>query len=477
MKRFFRNISLVVLLNLLVKPGWVVLENIVQDRLGHAEFGLFTALSALTLVLATVSDLGLTHYSVKRVAADPAFLTEYFPTILPLRGWLNVAALGAMLGVGWVIGYRGYPLLLLGAIGSSLLLAQYGQFLRGTLQAHQHFNTDAVLSVFEKFLLLGLVLVLLPLGLTLERYVGVRVLAAVFTTVLLYGLMTRLFGRVRYRWQWGQARMVLRETVPFAVITLLYGVNERVDMVMLERLASPTEAGYYAGAYRWVDAVMMYIWTILPLFFAKFASAVNSRDEQRNLLWFGQRVVTLPMLLVCAFVLFRGEVLFWQFKHSTSAEVARMTWCLKILFVNVLVHSFFALYASLLNSTRFVNLVSWLVAASVALNIGLNLVFLPQYGAIAAAWNTLFCAIFVSGSYVWLVHRRAGVAVPWKMLGQLGAIFGLLCAAWYAMQTYLQLPWLLEAFVAGALFVGLIWGLRIVRPAELKQLRQRKTEA
>ncbi|QJX48072.1 oligosaccharide flippase family protein [Hymenobacter taeanensis] len=476
-KRFFGNISLVVLLNLLIKPGWVVLENIVQDRLGHAAFGLFTALSALTLVLATVSDLGLTHYSVKRVAADPAFLTEYFPTILPLRGWLNVAALFAMLGVGWVIGYRSYPLVLLGAIGVSLLLAQYGQFLRGTLQAHQHFNTDAVLSVFEKFLLLGLVLVLLPLGLTLERYVGVRVVAAVFTTVLLYGLMTRLFGRVRYRWQWGQARTVLRETVPFAVITLLYGVNERIDMVMLERLASPTEAGYYAGAYRWVDAVMMYIWTILPLFFAKFAGAVNSRQEQRDLLWFGQRVVTLPMLLLCAFVLFRGEVLFWQFKHSSPAEVARMAWCLKILFVNVLVHSFFALYASLLNSTRFVSTVSRLVAVSVALNIGLNWVFLPQFGAIAAAWNTLLCAVFVSGCYVWLVQRHAEIAVPWKILAKLAGIFGLLCAAWYAMQTYLQLSWLVEAIVAGALFMVLVLALRIVRPAELKQLRQRKTEA
>ncbi|UYZ64665.1 oligosaccharide flippase family protein [Hymenobacter weizhouensis] len=460
-----------VLLNLLIKPGWVILENVVQDRLGHAAFGLFTALSALTLVLATVSDLGLTHYSVKRVAAEPGFLAEYFPTILPLRGALNGVALGAMVGLGWMLGYRGATLGLLAAVGASLLLTQYGQFLRGTLQAQQRFNTDAVLSVFEKFLLLGLVAALLPLGLTLERYVGVRVAAAGFTVALLYGLMTRLFGRIRYRWQWKQAGGVLRETVPFAVMNLLYGLNERVDMVMLERLASADEAGYYAGAYRWVDAVMMYLWTVLPLFFARFSGATHRPAEQRELLWFGQRIVTIPMLFVCVFVLFRGEVLFWQFKHSSAAEVARMAWCLKVLFVNVLVHAFFALYATLLNSTHYVRTVNRLVALSALLNIGLNLLFLPRFGAIAAAWNTLVCAALVSVGYVWLVQRHAGVPVPWSTLARLLSLLAGLGAGWYALQHVAHLHWMVETALAGLLFVVLVLAVRVVRPAELRQLQ------
>lgn len=463
-----------VLLNLLVKPGWVILENIVQDRLGHAAFGLFTALSALAVVVATISDLGLTHYSIKRLAGESTFLQTHFPAILSLRSLLTALALGLLLVGGWVIGYRGAELGLLAAVGGGLLLTQYGQFLRGTLQAHQHFNTDAVLSVFEKFLLVGLVLGLLPLGLSLERYVGVRLLATVFAVVLSYGLMRRFFGAVRLQWQGSSAWQMLRAAAPFAVITLLYGVNERVDMIMLERLASPTEAGYYAGAYRWVDAVMMYIWTVLPLFFARFSAAIDQPQEQQKLLWFGQRIVTVPMLFIGAFVLFRGEVLFWQFHHSSSHEIARMTWCLKILFINVLVHSFFALYATLLNTTAVVSTVSRLVACSVALNIGLNVVLLPRFGAVAASWNTLICAAVVSVCYVGLVQRR--LQVPWATLGRLVALLGVLCTAWYAMQSYLQLPWLLETTAAGVLFVGLVLGLGVVRPAELKQLRKRPTE-
>ncbi|WP_460620208.1 oligosaccharide flippase family protein [Hymenobacter ruber] len=470
MKRFFGNISFVVLLNLLVKPGWVVVENLVQDRLGHATFGLVTALSALTMVVAAISDLGLTPYAVQRVAAEPSFMAETFPTLLPLRGALNFVALAAMLVVGWVLGYRGPELALLAAVGAALLLAQYGQFLRGTLQAHQKFNTDAVLSVVEKFLLLGAVLALLPVGLTLPRYVGARLGAAAFTTVILYGLMTRFFGRVKYRWKGPVARTALRASLPFALMTLLYGVNERIDMVMLERLASPTEAGYYAGAYRWVDAVMMYAWTVLPLFFAKFASVPKDAGAQRELLRFGQRIVTLPLLFVVAFILFRGEVVFWQFKHSSPAEVARMTLCLKILFINVLVHGFFAIYSTLLTSTTHERAVSWLVALSIVLNIGLNLVFLPKFGAVAASVDTLVCAAAVSVGYLVLVTRRTSVGVPGRLLARLLLCFGLLCGAWAGLQYGIYLKWWLEAGIMAVVFGLLVLGTGLVRRSEINQL-------
>lgn len=456
------------LLNLLVKPGWVVAENLVQDRIGHEAFGTFAALLNFTLVLASVSDLGITQHTTKRVAAEPGFLPEYFPTVLPLRGALAALFLLVMVAGGWLMGYRGHTLYLLALIGGGLLLTQYAQFLRGAVQAHQHFNTDAWLSVLEKALMLGLVLALLPIGVSLDRYVGVRTAAAAFTFVLLYVLVTRLFGRVPWRPRRTQASELLRGSLPFALITLLYGMNERIDMLMIERLSSPREAGYYAGAYRWVDAVMMYLWTVLPLFFAKFAHSLRSREEQRDLLWFGQRVATVPLLFICAFVLFRGELLFFQFQHSTPAELARMTLCAQLLFLNVLVHAFFAIYSTLLTSTSHERPVSWLVALSIALNIGLNVLLLPRYGAVAGALNTLICAVLVSGGYVGLVQWRAGVAVPWALLGRLGLAFGGLCAGWYGLRTYAGLHWMAESLLMGLLFVGLLFVTGVVRVGELR---------
>jgi O-antigen/teichoic acid export membrane protein len=175
-----------------------------------------------------------------------------------------------------------------------------------------------------------------------------------------------------------------------------------------------------------------------------------------------------------AFVLFRGEVVFWQFKHSSPAELARMTLCLKILFVNVLVHAFFAIYSTLLTSTTHERAVSWLVALSIFLNIGLNLIFLPKFGAVAASVDTLVCAAAVSVGYLVLVARRTGVGVPGRLLAQLLLAFGLLCGAWWGLQAGLHLSWWLEGGLMAVVFGLIVLGTGLVRAAEIAQLRPGK---
>jgi len=117
--------------------------------------------------------------------------------------------------------------------------------------------------------------------------------------------------------------------------------------------------------------------------------------------------------------------------------------------------------------------VSWLIGFSIALNLGLNLVLLPRYGAVAAAANTLISAVFVSVSYVWLVARRTPVAVPWRVLAQLALAFGLLCGAWYALRRGLALAWWLEAGLMALAFVPILFGTRLVRWRELRRLLPR----
>jgi len=266
---------------------------------------------------------------------------------------------------------------------------------------------------------------------------------------------------------------LLKESLPFALITLVYGINERVDIIMLERLSSATEAGLYAGPYRWVDAVMMYMWTVLPIFFAKFALTIQSKPEQEKLLHFGQVVVSVPVIFVCIFSLFYGELFFFQFKNSSPEEIGLMVRNLQILFLNVLVHGFFAIYSTLLTSSNYEKAVSKLVFVSIALNLTLNLFFIPEYGSLAAALNTLLCAVFVSVGYFILVRNKVKVRLPYLLLGKLVLLTGLLYGIFYGLK-FVSGMWLVNTVLAGIAFLGLVFLLQIVSLADIRQLRSKK---
>ncbi|MBK0402590.1 oligosaccharide flippase family protein [Adhaeribacter sp. BT258] len=461
------------LLNLLVKPIGIVVENLVQNRIGHEAFGLFSALFSLATIGAVLSDLGISQLATKKIAADKSYFEAYFPTVFPVKILLALLFPILMTGLGFVLGYDAHALYLLFFIAFTFGLSQFILFFRATLQGNQNFNVDAVGSVADKFLLVFFVLALLPIGLSLENFVYARTLATGLAFIALYYLITKLYGRLRIKLNRAHLKELLRDSLPFALITLVYGINERVDIVMLERLSSAKEAGLYAGPYRWVDAVMMYLWTILPIFFAKFALTVQDKNEQEKLLHFGQVVVSLPIIFICVFSFFYGELFFFQFSNSTAAEIAAMVQNLQILFLNVLVHGFFAIYSTLLTSSNFEKPVSKLVAASIILNLTLNFIFIPEFGSLAAAWNTLFCAVFVSVGYFMMVGRMVKIKLPYALLLKLVLLAVLLGWLFFGLDLLSGLWWL-NTIMAGAAFLVLVFILQIISLAQIRQLKNRR---
>ncbi len=474
-KKLLGNISFILLLNLLVKPIGIIVENLVQNQIGHNAFGLFSAFFSLATIGAVIADLGVSQLATKKIASDAGYFDAYFPTVFPVKIFLALIFPVIMVGIGAILGYDLHSLYLLAFIAFTFGLSQFILFFRATLQGNQNFNVDAVGSVADKFLLVFFVLALLPVGLTLENFVYARLVATGAAFAVLYLLITRMYGKLRIQFKKEQLKELLKESLPFALITLVYGVNERVDIIMLERLSSATEAGLYAGPYRWVDAIMMYLWTILPIFFAKFALSIQSKKEQEKLLHFGQVVVSLPIIFVCIFSFFYGELFFFQFINSSAAEIALMVRNLQILFLNVLVHGFFAIYSTLLTSSNYEKAVSKLVIVSIAINLVLNFLFIPQYGSLAAAVNTLICAIFVSIGYFILVKNKVKLRLPYLLLGKLVVLAVLLYGVFYALH-FFGAMWLVSTILAGLAFLGLVFLFQIVSLADIRQLRGPKAK-
>jgi O-antigen/teichoic acid export membrane protein len=373
-----------------------------------------------------------------------------------------------MVGVGAMLGYSSADLFYLLIICYSHSIAQLIAFFRAGFQSFQQFRIDAFASILDRLILIGIVAVLLSRNISLDSFVFAAFISLAISMVVLYVvLVKKVFPLVPGKADGSWAAM-LKLSLPFAVLTILYSVNDKIDQVMLERIYSRHEAGLYGAAYRWIDTIMMYLWTVLPIFFARFAFFIHSKKEQEKLLRFGQGIAAIPMIFCGIFALMYGEKLLWQFKASTPAEIETMAYCLRILFIAVMVNGVFAIYSTLLTSTGHERFVGWAIFGSISLNITLNAILIPQFGARACAWDTVISFSSLSIAYIVYIFKNGEISIPWDKLLKI-ALAGLACAGIFFGLDRAGMEWYWVSCISGAALLGLSWVLKIIEAGKVNE--------
>ena len=68
-KKLFSSILLFLLLNILIKPFWILGIDVgVQNAVGAEEFGLYFAIFNFTYIFNILLDLGITNFNNKNIA-------------------------------------------------------------------------------------------------------------------------------------------------------------------------------------------------------------------------------------------------------------------------------------------------------------------------------------------------------------------------------------------------------------------------
>lgn len=455
-------------LNLLIKPIWILTENVVQDELGHETFGLFSALLSLVIVLSVFSDLGINHYVTNTVAKDKSKYQETLSTFFSARLIILLLFPLLCIGVGILVGYEGEHLMYLFTIAVTQALFQFVMLFRAKFQAFQDFITDSIASVLDRIIILFLVAMLFVWQLfTLENFVYARFIAIAITALLTFAILIYKYGKFKFSFSFSKIKEVIVKTLPFTMMTFLYAINERIDMFMVERLHSSTEAGLYAGAYRWYDAFMMFIWLIMPMFFAKFSSNEN---EHKSLLKSGKILVAVPIIFLGIVLLARNEFMFFLFQNSTVHQISQMSAILSVLMISYVINGVFVLYGTYLNAAGFVSKVNWLVAISVAINIALNWYFIPAYGAIASAYTTAFSTLILSVGYFVMIRKK--IQTDSTLLMRLIVLCVVFLLVVFVLHSTFDFTWSVYITFSLLAFLILLFLLKLHRPF-LEALKQR----
>ncbi len=419
MNPFFFTLFISIIANLIIKPAWVFTENKIQDELGHEMLGLYAALFSFSSIFLVLSDLGISQWNVKEFSGKKNILNQQIGKIWGSKIFLSFLFFVVSLLTAIVLGYSWYHIQWLFWIIVYQLFISGIQLQRGHLQALQLFRLDTLLGNLDKtFLLIFSLYLIYTHQLRFESFIDVLLLSAFLPFLFGWFILKNHLEIPKIEWDFIFLKQISKAFLPFAFMTILFSTNERINQVLIEKIAGEKESGLFAGAYRWNNAIAMYLWTILPIFFAKFANHQKEPKLLQKFFQLGWVIVAIPILFGAFWVLLHGEILFIQFSKSQPQDVQKMYFLLKILIWTVALNACFNIFSTWLTASGYVHETNKVLVYAVITNLILSMIFIPNYGSTGGAIALLIAFIIQSLGFLYFFLKYKNFYLDFSILGK-----------------------------------------------------------
>jgi O-antigen/teichoic acid export membrane protein len=468
-RTFLVNLALVLVLNLVVKPFYILgIDAGVQDAVGPATYGTYAALLSLGFLLNILLDLGITNYNTRHIARHTEQMGEHVGGMTGMRIALALLYGACIMGTGVLLGYRGEQLTILAWLALNQALVATILYLRSNIAGAHYFRTDSLLSVLDRVLLIGMVGWLLwgrgtGVPFRIEWFVWAQTLAYGTTALVALAVVLRISGGVRPGWSLAFARKVLRESFPYALLVLLMTFYYRIDTLMIERLLDdgPYHAGIYYQGFRVFEAFNMlgYLMAalLLPMFSRLLVGGGEGHDELQRLASLAFRLVLAGALAVAVFGSMRAQEVMDLLYASDTGRAAPVFTLLIWSFVAVCTTYVFGTLLTAGGELRTLNV---LAGSGALFNIALNLVLVPRFQAEGAAWASLFTQLLTALAQLVLAVRVFDLRPPWVLLARAtGYALCLYALAWGLAWVPCGLFTAAVIFGAGAIALAIVLGL------------------
>jgi len=275
-----------------------------------------------------------------------------------------------------------------------------------------------------------------------------------------------LYRHTRLSFSPATAKTMLRFGLPLVPAALALWILEGSDRVVIERYWGPAEVGIYSLAYKYGIILQM----ALVAFQTAWAPQLFSLSKQEGASQLISRILTYfltgMMLLATLLYVVRKPVL----SLAASADFAGAESVVGPILLGFVFYGFYfvAISGSYIHGKTMS--VALVVGLAAGLNILLNLLLIPTFGGLGAAWATAFSYLVLGGVMYWLSQQYFPMSLEWKPLG--GA--SLCCLSVALVTNYLPTAswetWLVSLALV-ALIPVILWHGGFLTVAEREHLR------
>ena len=437
-KTFLSNLILIVLLNLLVKPFYILgIDAEVQNRVGAEIYGNYFALLNFSFLLNILLDFGITNFNNRNIAQNPQLIQKHFGKLLGIRISLFLIYVIATLGFGFFVGYTTDQIYLLSVLVFNQFLVATIQYARSNFAGLHLFKIDAFISVLDRILLIIICSILLWSPFTsqpfkIEWFIYAQTITYLLSAFISIIILKFKINHIKIQFNKTFSFAIIKQSFPYALLILLMMFYNRIDSVMLERLLpdGSTQAGIYAQGFRFLDAVNMFALLFAGLLLPIFARLIKQKESIVPLLELGINTL-IPISLVIGITSFFYKDFIIDLRYNEHLTEASQSFGFLILsFIPV---SVTYIFGTLLTANGSLKQLNFMAVGGLILNIVLNLILIPKFKAEGAAIATLVTQLITAKIQVILVLKIFKLKINWLLYSKILILTILIIGVNYGM--------------------------------------------
>lgn len=402
--------------------------------LGTVGFGKFTFALSFTTFFLVFADFGLSIFAIREVSRLRGESSERIETLvgnsLLLKAVLSVPVYAAMVGIVNLLGYPDDTKKTVYLLGLSILLESFTLLFTGVFRGLEKMEYEAISYVWEKpiIFLVGVWLLTKGYGIVslAMLFLGARLLTLLIAS-LIYATKIQWLKFEKNRFLW---KDLMVEILPFGIFLIAGTVYFQIDTIMLSVFQGDEAVGFFESAIRLGMVLMIIPEVFSEALFPAFSRLVYLQQDLTGLYRKALKLMLLvgfPIAVGLSSLADRVICLLYGTEYLPAVPALKL--------VSLMIGVRFLAYVPgvLLTSIDKQSTRMFVVAICAGVNVMTNLLVIPRWGFVGAAFDTLLTNFILLGSYIFIVWRNGFTleVCHWntgmRILASVGILYGFIC--------------------------------------------------
>lgn len=380
----------------------VVVTAMVTRLLGPEIFGSYVLLLSLGAILQLVADFGLYLTLGREMAQNPQGENEILSQIASLRLFLLLSVFTLAAVVIYFMPRFQFLFWSFVVVAAGLIFQSLSQLFMGVYQYYQSVWRATAGDLLGRLAQILGVAVVGFYAATLDTMVAMFALSTAVAYLMHQVLLPVKKWRLVIRWaDW---RRIAATSWPLGAMLLVNAIYFRVDVLILSWFRPTFEVGWYGAAYRVVESFLFFPAMLGGLLLPRLAESLRDGKTDVAGKYIGEGLVlvlaTGLYVLVILGVFSKGVVMF--IAGGSFIEAAPLLSVLSVALAIMFAGNLFGF--SLVAMKKQLLLLNCYVVLAV-FNTVANIMFVPFYGAMAAAWTTVLTELAATSYAAYHVTR------------------------------------------------------------------------